>query len=415
MKTFYLLVFLIINQIGYSQGIVIDHRHTDLSQIPDEYITKAKANLKIRYFRRSHGSQLDIGGMAALRRYSANYNTKYSYNLTGANGEMLLSVQPATSWNSLDFENATWVAITRSYLDDPANAQINVIMWAWSSSFFECSAQQYVDDMEMLIGEYGPGGIKGRAVPVTFVFQTACGQRQLERNDNVFAGNQLIRAHCKDHNRILFDFNDLECYNPDGIYFGDGEGIGNATYTTDRLLADDLSYLSSTPGGSKRIGCRNWGIDWNNANPNSELAKLSADNICTKCEHSSGETDSEDNSRLHCVLKGRAAWFLWAVLAGWNNPNPTGIQGNEQTESQNLKNYPNPFSNNTFIEYTLNENAKVRLQIWNNSGQLIKVIVNQAQTKGAYRISVSLEQGDGLYYYTLEVNGIKTTKKMLKF
>jgi hypothetical protein len=170
-------------------------------------------------------------------------------------------------------------------------------------------------------------------VPVTFVFQTACGSRSIERNPVIFAGNNIIREHCIKSNRVLFDFNDLECYNPDGAYFGDADQNGN--YTNVRRLNDDLAYLSSNPGGSVHNGCRNWGIDWNNANPDNELAKLSANAICTSCSHSQGlvEGESKDNSRLHCVLKGRAAWWLWAKIAGWKDNSLTLTTNNELDEN----------------------------------------------------------------------------------
>jgi hypothetical protein len=158
------LGFLFILPIKAQQGFVVDHNHTDLSQIPDEWVNAAKTNLKIRYFRRSHGSQIDIGGMTALTNYSSAYQSKYAFSKLEAaksnNDVLYLSTQASNEWNSLDFENDIWVQITRDYLDASANADINVVMWAWSSNFYVCDANQYLSDMEMLIDEYGPGGSK---------------------------------------------------------------------------------------------------------------------------------------------------------------------------------------------------------------------------------------------------------------
>jgi len=293
------------------KGFVIDHTTADIQSIPPNWIDSAKAKLKIRYFRRSHGSHIDVGGMAALRRYSAEYAEKYNYNSTGAGGALKFS----TKWHSLDFENVQWVQITKDFLDAPENADINVMMWAWSSQFYQMDVDRYLMDMETLIADYGPNGTKiengDRSVPVIFIFHTACGQKSLSRNELVFIGNKKIREHCQDNNRILFDFNDIETYNPDGEYFGDANPDG--TYTNERLLDDDCSYKRPTGGRG------NWGIEWYTANPTSELTQLSTDEICTTCEHSMGthQGETKDNSRLHCVLKGQAAWWLFAKLAGW--------------------------------------------------------------------------------------------------
>ena len=406
MKTLLLLVVLFISQTIFGQGYFIDHRHTDLSQIPESYINKAKQELKIRYFRRSHGSHVDVGGMAALRRYSTTYQNLYAYNKTGAGGELHLSTQASNEpWNSLDFENATWVQITRDYLDDAANSGINVVMWAWSSKFYLCDATQYLNDMETLISEYGEGGSKNRPVPVTFIFQTACGQSSPSRNQIVYEQNEEIRDWCKSHNRILYDFNDIECYNPDGEYFGDGDANGD--YTSVRMLNDDLSYNS---------GSRNWGIEWNNANSSSELAELSADDVCVTCEHSMGhhEGETKDNSRLHCVLKGRAAWWLWAKLAGWGD----GYVGTNDVKTNlnknDLKNYPNPFTHATTIEYSVENNAHVKLELWDSSGKKVVTLVDNNQAKGNYSIPIEINEKAGMYFYTLNINGKQVSNKMLK-
>ncbi len=338
------LLLMIFVPIIAQKGFVVDHTTTDIHAIPGNWIDSAKAKLKIRYFRRSHGSHVDVGGMAALCRFSTEYAEKFNYNATGAGGALHLS----TIWHSLDFENDSWVQITRDYLDDPANAEINVVMWAWSSYMYNLDVGQYLIDMEDLIADYGPGGTKiengERSVPVTFVFQTGCQQKSIERNEEVFIRNQLIRQHCRDNNRILFDFNDLESYNPDGEYFGDA--AINGTYTNEHMLGDDCSYRFGSGGRG------NWGIEWNAANSETELAQLAADDICVTCEHSMGinEGETKDNSRLHCVLKGRAAWWLWAKLAGWDAEVKNVWTGNYNSDWNNRLNwskgyFPNAFDN----------------------------------------------------------------------
>ncbi len=68
-------------------------------------------------------------------------------------------------------------------------------------------------------------------------------------------------------------------------------------------MYDNLNYT----GG-------NWAVEWIAANPTHELTKLTTGTTgysgCTGCAHS----DSPTQANLNCVLKGRAAWWLWARL-----------------------------------------------------------------------------------------------------
>jgi len=99
------------------------------------------------------------------------------------------------------------------------------------------------------------------------------------------AANRAIRDYCRENNKILYDFADIESYDP-----------GGATNYMELNANDNCDYSNG-----------NWAINWINANPGHELTTLA--NNCSSCAHS---------QTLNCILKGRAVWWLWVRLAGWN-------------------------------------------------------------------------------------------------
>lgn len=78
------------------------------------------------------------------------------------------------------------------------------------------------------------------------------------------------------------------------------------------------------------------------------------------------------------------------------------------------QNYPNPFNPSTRIKYSIPENTKVTLRVFNILGQQVAELVNQEQARGNY---VALFEGDrlasGVYFYRLETRNFIETKKML--
>jgi len=84
-----------------------------------------------------------------------------------------------------------------------------------------------------------------------------------------------------------------------------------------------------------------------------------------------------------------------------------------------LQNFPNPFNPETKINYQLPKRSYVRITIYNLQGQLIKVLLEQEQPEGYYRLkwNATNNQGDklpsGLYLYHMETDGFVEIKKMI--
>ena len=85
-----------------------------------------------------------------------------------------------------------------------------------------------------------------------------------------------------------------------------------------------------------------------------------------------------------------------------------------------LSNYPNPFNPSTIIEFSIQNDSKIYLSIYNIKGQKIKTLANIQFAKGSHSL---IWNGDdefgklvssGIYYYKLNVNGkTETVKKCL--
>ncbi|MGC8957448.1 MAG: T9SS type A sorting domain-containing protein, partial [Candidatus Kapaibacteriota bacterium] len=87
----------------------------------------------------------------------------------------------------------------------------------------------------------------------------------------------------------------------------------------------------------------------------------------------------------------------------------------ETGELQLLQNKPNPFENQTRIEFTLPEASMGKITITNTYGETVATF-NGKFSAGLNYVDVNAEQMKlvpGVYYYTLEINGRKVTRKMV--
>lgn len=261
------------NNISF-ENMIIDHNCTDLSAIPAAWIDSAKLKLHIAYGHTSHGSQLTTG-MTGLIDFKG---IEYAWNNGGTNSALDLH-DYAMSGDLGNPDRTSWADRTRTYLD--ANADINVIIWSWCgqvSSATEADINTYFELMTDLESDYPD---------VMFVYMTGhLDGTGLE--GNLHLRNEQIRSFCDDNDKILYDFADIESYDPDGTYFGN------------KIPNDACAYDTNNDGN--RDG--NWAIEWQNSH--------TADVDWYECYSAHSEP-------LNANQKAYAAWWLWARLAGWGS------------------------------------------------------------------------------------------------
>ena len=390
------LLFILISEISFSQAIIIDHNCSKLEPIPESAIQDAKDNLHIAYDHTSHGSQL-ITGMSALIGQTSLVGYKgdiYNFNNGGTNNALDLHDYFSPT-GDLGYED-DWAPATRTYLDAPENSDVNVIIWSWCNIYGHDIAK-YLTNMELLISEYGPGGTRiidqTRTVAVTFVFMTGHTNAGSAENEWTFNANKQIRQHCIDNNRVLYDFYDIECYNPNDEYFGDGDANASCYGTFNGLkdLEDNCTY--NIDGG----GRGNWATEWRAAH--------SEGTHWYNC--SPAHTDA-----LNGNLKAYAAWWLWCRLAGWEGI--ANIEDTNMSSELTFEIFPNPASDEFKINFTLKDNSQIDISIYDITGKFIKTLANKNLKSGNHQYKFQRNNLQaGTYFIKMRKNNSFFTKKII--
>jgi len=265
-----------------TQPLIIDHTTVDITAVPQQWIETAKNDLHIYYGHTSHGSQL-MYGMAGLVDFANGGGLGLSLPQDIFGGLSVWETSPDAGYYPV------WVDRTREHIGPPdlitglgtAHPEINVVIWSWCGQVSDISEQQllveYLLPMSQLEIEYHG---------ITFVYMTGHSDGSGETG-NLHLRNQQIRQYAINNNKVLYDFYDIELYDPDGIYYGD------------KAVEDDCDYDSDGNGTVDSNWCTDWqathtqDVDWYEVG----------------CAHSES---------LNCNQKAYAAWWLWASIAGWN-------------------------------------------------------------------------------------------------
>lgn len=79
-----------------------------------------------------------------------------------------------------------------------------------------------------------------------------------------------------------------------------------------------------------------------------------------------------------------------------------------------FQNYPNPFNTQTTILYGIPDKAKVRIEIYDNLGKLVKILLNEKKNAGYHQLSFDASSlASGIYFYKIQVHKYLQVKKMI--
>jgi hypothetical protein len=267
--------------------IIINHNNTDIAQVPSNWVNAAKSNLHIAYGHTSHGSQVtsNMTGLVEFMNGLGYEHDLYAWAESPTEGYLDLDDYFAgTDLGAPDFTN--WESETRTYLENSENADVNVVMWSWCGQVSwasEANIDTYLSLMSGLEEDYPD---------ITFVYMTG----HLDgtgASGTLNINNNHIRTYCQTNHKVLFDFNDIECYDPDGL----------VNYLP--LFANDNCDYDSDGDETQDT---NWATVWQNAH---------TENVDWYA------CDTAHSQSLNGNRKAYAAWWLWARLAGWTGPSTT--------------------------------------------------------------------------------------------
>ncbi len=234
-------------------SILVDHTAvTKFDSIPTAFFHQIRNYAEIYYGHTSHGSQI-VTGVEML---------------AGEDGTLYASPGCTEPWSDLGHNGSlVWEGQTRIHLD--AHPATNIVMWSWCGGCSDNTPEGidiYLTAMNQLELDY-PG--------VTFIYMTGHVDGT-GLGGTLYANNNQIRAFCAANDKILFDFADIESWDPDGNFYPD---------ETDAC---------------------GWCTTW--------CASAECPS-CGSCSHS---------HCFNCYQKGKAFWWMMANISGWDpTPNET--------------------------------------------------------------------------------------------
>jgi len=280
-----LLVFVVQHSSAQSgnEPIIADHKAViEFDHIPSQWREAAK-KLTLYYGGASHGSQ-PLYGALALEQVNRDYRIVVGqWELPEPETGNALrinyySLEPNGYWSTPEGLNATRTA-ARSGLYSHS-------MFSWCGEMGSNSketVQRYLKTLDALESEF-PN--------MRFIYMTGHADYVDQwTGDELARNNRMVRDYAVAHNKVLFDFYDIDTHDPAGKYHP------NAT------------------------DARTWCASWCSKHP-AECSDLNVPEWPGECAHS---------HPFNCKMKAKAFWWMMARLAGWDGRISTDAPARDAT------------------------------------------------------------------------------------
>ena len=328
-----------------AQSIIADHQAAnEFDAIPASYFDTVRDQYNFYYAHTSHGSQIP-SGLDILAQIDSDLYADVTMH------------EPGDDLGHLG--DVSWVQPTRDYLN--YFTECNVVMWSWCGGVSDNTPEGidiYLQAVSHLETEYPD---------VVFIYMTG----HLDGTGpggNLYQRNEQIRQYCELNDKVLYDFADIESYDPNATWYPNED--------------DSCDWCSS----------------WCGTNDCPD---------CSYCAHT---------HCFNCFRKGRAFWWMMAQVAGWQAPTPAPDAPRDGLVL--APNFPNPFNPATTIAFTVPRATHARVTVLDSRGRLVAELMDGVVDSGSHEVNWQGRDKSGRavpsgnYFYRLETNSGRLIRKM---
>ena len=119
------------------------------------------------------------------------------------------------------------------------------------------------------------------------------------------------------------------------------------------------------------------------------------------------EQISDNGSIVDTLVTRSVRWLTEGIILG--NPVGSGVVNSYRLD----QNYPNPFNPSTMITYSLAEDVKVNLKVYDVMGREVAQLINETQSAGTHHYNFDASAlSSGIYFYKISAGDFISVKKM---